>query len=78
MRGACVSALRRAREPRNLAAVDRGRGWRCEEEAGDQLPTSVSGHLRKKHEEEDCQVIMITNQGMLKVNKEDFLPAKKM
>ena len=39
---------------------------------------SVSGHLRKKHEEEDCQVIMITNQGMLKVNKEDFLPAKKM
>ena len=39
---------------------------------------SVSGHLRKKHEEEDCQVIMITNQGMLKVDKEDFLPAKKM
>ena len=37
---------------------------------------SVSTHLRNHHEHQECQIIMITNSGMLKVGKEDFLTEK--
>jgi len=37
----------------------------------------VSTHLRTVHEEEDCEVVMITNTGMLKVTKEQFMPEEK-
>ena len=37
---------------------------------------SVSSHLRNHHEHQECQIIMITNSGMLKVGKEDFLTEK--
>ena len=39
--------------------------------------TQVTSHLRQHHSDEPCQIIMITNQGMFKVDKEDFLPANK-
>ena len=38
---------------------------------------SVTNHLRTVHNFEDCEVIMIRNQGMLKVEKKDFIPAEK-
>ena len=34
----------------------------------------VSRHLRAKHEYEDCDVVYITQRGMLKMSKEEFLP----
>ena len=37
---------------------------------------SATNHLRSRHEYDECQIIMITNQGMLKVDKEDFAPDK--
>ena len=39
--------------------------------------TQVTSHQRQHHSDEPCQIIMITNQGMFKVDKEDFLPANK-
>ena len=35
--------------------------------------SSVTSHLRSRHQAEQCPIIMITNQGMLKVDKEDFI-----
>jgi len=37
----------------------------------------VSSHLRNRHEYEDCEIVYITSSGMLKVDKEDFLPDSK-
>ena len=37
----------------------------------------VSSHLRRHHAHHECAVIMITAQGMLKVDKEDWLPEGK-
>ena len=34
----------------------------------------VSKHLRNIHDYEDCEIVYITSTGMLKVDKEDFLP----
>ena len=38
--------------------------------------SSATNHLLRRHEYEECQIIMITNQGMLKVDKENFAPDK--
>ena len=38
--------------------------------------SSVTSHLRSRHQAEQCPIIMITNQGMLKVDKEDFIMDK--
>ena len=37
---------------------------------------NTTSHLRNHHEGEECPIIMITNQGMLKVDKEDFIMDK--
>ena len=34
---------------------------------------STTSHLRNHHEGEECSIIFITNQGMLKVDKDDFI-----
>ena len=36
----------------------------------------TTSHQRNHHEGEECPIIMITNQGMLKVDKDDFIMDK--
>ena len=38
---------------------------------------NMTKHLRKIHEEENCQVIFVNSRGMLRVDKKDFLPKEK-
>ena len=41
------------------------------------IKTNVTKHLQKIHEDDDCQIVLVKSTGMLKVDKDDFLPKKK-